>query len=408
MSGSTHNGSAGNDPPDEVSVILRDAPLDSSDLTSVGAQTWGGSCILAEMIAESPHNFGILAGNEAETQTHPWRHTAPFRPLELGAGTGLASLVLGKVLARMRGGPSRSVEALRTAASDVDLVVATDFHPSVLTNLHANVTINFPSIGSHADGDRRASVLLEPEPKMVALPLDWSVVHACQTHASRVRDTTESVPASTLDVSLPKACHSYSLRPLDPQAQDRNGGQSLPTSVAELYEPFDLIIGADIIYEQAHARWVRTCVERFLRKPKFPSHAEHGGTFSSTYQTRRMLGAGAGEAQPRDDHDTTHVSTNPGAVFHLVIPLRRTHAVESQSVEQVFGRVGEASSAGVPSESGRLRGGNDPTGAEADATMERDSLELAILSQEDIVCDAYSDREEEVVYRYYRIGWVRV
>ena len=87
---------------DNISVVLRDAPLDSSDFSSVGAQTWGGSCVLAEMIAENPDSFGIdifgetkLGGN-SRTQGRP-----PFRALELGAGTGLGSLVLGKILERV-------------------------------------------------------------------------------------------------------------------------------------------------------------------------------------------------------------------------------------------------------------------------------------------------------------------
>ncbi|KAF8509639.1 hypothetical protein JB92DRAFT_3119714 [Gautieria morchelliformis] len=124
---------------DEFTVILRDAPLESSDFSSVGAQTWGGSCILAEMIAENPSNFSIFSREQLGT-LQP-RVNAPFRALELGAGTGLASLVLGKVLERIRSMDRQCTEPIsfdtRRVPLVVDTVFATDFHPSVLANLRS-------------------------------------------------------------------------------------------------------------------------------------------------------------------------------------------------------------------------------------------------------------------------------
>ena len=44
-----------------ITVELTDVPLDNQDYGSVGAQTWGGACILAEMIVENPLDFGLGA-----------------------------------------------------------------------------------------------------------------------------------------------------------------------------------------------------------------------------------------------------------------------------------------------------------------------------------------------------------
>lgn len=186
-------------------VQLRDVPLENHDYGSVGAQTWGGACVLADIIAECPHEF-------------VWEN---IRVLELGAGTGLVSLVLAKLL------QSTSAE-----------IVATDFYPSVLTNLESNVSLNIPSAGPVS---------------VVAKFLDWSEV------------------ASSKDKAL--------LPPFN--------------------KPFDLIIGADIVYEAQHARWIKSCLERFL--PHHPLSESH-----------------------------------PQPLFHLVIPLRSTHVQESSTIEDVF------------------------------------------------------------------------
>jgi len=44
-----------------ITVELTDVPLDNQDYGSVGAQTWGGACIMAEMIVENPLAFGLGA-----------------------------------------------------------------------------------------------------------------------------------------------------------------------------------------------------------------------------------------------------------------------------------------------------------------------------------------------------------
>jgi predicted nicotinamide N-methyase len=194
----------------EIVVHLVDAPLDNGDFSSVGAQTWGAACVLSGIIARSPSTFG-LGGN-----------TGPLRALELGAGTGLVSLALAKVLATLGDAPHAANATL----------VATDFYPVALANLRANIARNYARTP-----DRSPPVLVRE--------LDWATFG-----------------------------HSAS-------------------ADAILAAPFDLILGADIVYEPEHARWVRGVVERTLR-------------------------------------------LNVHARFHLVIYSRPTHAHESSAAEREF------------------------------------------------------------------------
>ncbi|KAJ8469900.1 hypothetical protein ONZ45_g16738 [Pleurotus djamor] len=102
-----------------LDVRLNDAALLSEDHTSVGLQSWGSAIILAERICQSPCHFGL--GPPGDTNA---------RVLELGAGTGLLSIVAAKLL------------------SNSSTVIATDYHPDVLANLSLNVQTNFPSASS--------------------------------------------------------------------------------------------------------------------------------------------------------------------------------------------------------------------------------------------------------------------
>lgn len=252
----------------KLSIHLKDVPLDNADYGSVGAQTWGGACVLADAIANDPMRFGLLCD--------PVRKD--LRILELGAGTGLVSLTIGKLVEHA---PVRE-------APGVD-IIATDYYPSVLANLESNIQSNFPASSSSQDGNAI---------HISSHSLDWS-----------------SFPTT----SLP----------------------SFP-----FHEPFDLVLGADIIYEVQHASWIKSCLERLLRKPT------------------RSNGVG------------------PGSTFHLVIPLRSTHSIESNTVEGVFPKI------------------------ERFSRQEADDLELGILDKETIVCEAGDGlRTDQIEYAYYVIGW---
>ncbi|KAL7285010.1 hypothetical protein ACG7TL_000099 [Trametes sanguinea] len=114
-----------------VYVELNDAPLLSNDHTSVGLQSWGSSILLAERMCLDPAAFNLVP---------PFKRS--MRILELGAGTGLLSIAAAKLL-----------------ASNPPAIVATDYHPSVLANLRANVDTN--------------GLASSNGPSVDVLPLDW-------------------------------------------------------------------------------------------------------------------------------------------------------------------------------------------------------------------------------------------
>ncbi|KAI1407642.1 hypothetical protein F5Y13DRAFT_174296 [Hypoxylon sp. FL1857] len=113
-----------------VDVRLNDAPQNTTDHTDVGLQSWGASIVFSDMICASPAQFGLT---QATLGSSP-------RIVELGAGTGLVSLVLAKAL------PHLNV----TNAT----LIATDYHSAVLANLRSNVKLT--------------------EADVETCPLDWS------------------------------------------------------------------------------------------------------------------------------------------------------------------------------------------------------------------------------------------
>ncbi|KAF8844197.1 hypothetical protein BDN67DRAFT_963321 [Paxillus ammoniavirescens] len=101
-----------------IIVVLNDAPVDGTDHTAVGLQSWGSAIIFAERMCADPERYlGAL---------HPGTANR-LRVLELGAGTGLLSITASQIFARL------SVESG---------INATDYHPSVLENLAQNVRTN--------------------------------------------------------------------------------------------------------------------------------------------------------------------------------------------------------------------------------------------------------------------------
>ena len=127
----------------QIQVELNDAPLSSEDHTSVGLQSWGSSILLAERMCASPTTFLPVCSN-------PKR---PLRILELGAGTGMLSIVAAKLLRQQ--GTEGDITAFQGTAE----IIATDYHPDVLENLSVNVSTNFPGTAA--------------QPPIVVKPLDW-------------------------------------------------------------------------------------------------------------------------------------------------------------------------------------------------------------------------------------------
>lgn len=252
---------------DPIIVHIRDASILSQDHTSVGLQTWGSSCILAQRMLDSPAAFGLQQRGNGEK----------LNILELGAGTGVLSMVMAKLF-----------------TSDEARIIATDYHPAVLDNLRANVSGNFEGALSSASH----------EPPAV-LPLDWRHLH-CIASSSAI-------------------CDARPERPFD--------------------MPFDIILGADIIYEPEHAVWIRSSVELLLKR----------------------------DAQ---------------SFFYLIMPLRPTHEVETASVRKTFPLAAD------------IRQHRAASGEEG--VMSR----IAILDVSEIDRVVGTGRVDEVRYLLYRIGWV--
>lgn len=119
----------------QISVQLNDglAGTNDTDFEDVGLQSWGASIVFSDLMCIDPERFGL-------TNLDPTEHN---RIIELGAGTGLVSLVLGKII------PALGINDSK--------IIATDYHPAVLSNLESNISINYSS----------------PSP-VQASPLDWA------------------------------------------------------------------------------------------------------------------------------------------------------------------------------------------------------------------------------------------
>ncbi|KAI0549625.1 hypothetical protein F4679DRAFT_545938 [Xylaria curta] len=153
------------------------AGRDDTDHTDVGLQSWGAAFIFTELMCTTPARLNL---------TKRLLGSSP-RIIELGAGTGLVGIALGKILPRL--------------GVSTPTIIATDFHPTVLANLQANIDKNF-SVSSE-----EKSVLIQ------AAPLNWE----------------------TPDL----------FSPLDEQA--------------------DVLVATDVIYDPEHAVWLRDCAAGILK-----------------------------------------------------------------------------------------------------------------------------------------------
>ncbi|KAG9313851.1 S-adenosyl-L-methionine-dependent methyltransferase [Chiua virens] len=200
-----------------IAVELNDAPVDGTDHTAVGLQSWGSAIIFADWMCLDPERYlGTLHYcSTDETKTNVRQR----RVLELGAGTGLLSITASQIFSRT---------SLRAS------IKATDYHPSVLENLAQNVRQNRST----------ARVFVEK--------LDWC-----------------ALPSTDVGTIGDKEVGGY-----------------------------DVVLAADVVYYPEHARWLRGCVRRMLKK---------------------------------------------GGVFWLIIPVRTVgrHQGLCETVEEVFPVVGE-------------------------------------------------------------------
>ena len=117
-----------------ITVELNDAPVNGTDHTAVGLQSWGSAIVFAERMCLDPERYlGALDPCSSATIKDATTTTAPLRRiLELGAGTGLLSITATQILSR---------------TSVRGKIKATDYHPSVLENLARNVAHNPGAVG---------------------------------------------------------------------------------------------------------------------------------------------------------------------------------------------------------------------------------------------------------------------
>ncbi|OTB02580.1 hypothetical protein M426DRAFT_322509 [Hypoxylon sp. CI-4A] len=145
-----------------VDVRLNDAPQTTTDHTDVGLQSWGASIVFSDLLCASPARFGL---------TQDTLGSSP-RIIELGAGTGLVSLVLAKALPHL--GATNAT------------IIATDYHPAVLDNLRSNIQLTQGNVVARAL-DWSAPVLDAPLDAPADMLVATDVIYAPE-HAMWLRD----------------------------------------------------------------------------------------------------------------------------------------------------------------------------------------------------------------------------
>lgn len=209
-------------------VLLHDATM--SDHISVGVQTWGSAILLGREMALRPTDFGLFPRPGEKLP-----HGGGTRVLELGAGTGLLSILCRKLLdlhaadkALHSPAQNGTVQNGTTTPSTADagLVVATDFHPDVLANLQVCVDLNAPP---HLPGQ-------EAGPGIEIAKLDWTTFPAYM-ESGRTEGQEDLEP--WLDT------------------------------------PFDLVLVSDCVYDPTHAQLIRDVAGWVLR---LPDGEDQGGT----------------------------------------------------------------------------------------------------------------------------------
>ena len=206
-----------------IHIHLRDGSFSAQDQTALGLQTWGSAPTLAQLVSGNPGMYGLdlaerFGGDDEGRNSVEHRGNIIFKVLELGAGTGLLSLFTWRILEKQIIDHAQSGRALSVSSS----VTATDFHPSVLSNLNSNLTLNPPS-----------PIMLTscPPPLIEATFLDWN-----------------------------------------------------DCAVLDDEERFDVVFGVDVIYEKEHAQLIRGVVESVLRRPTM-NRSENEGTGATKRHT---------------------------------------------------------------------------------------------------------------------------
>ena len=192
----------------------------------MGVQTWGSAILLGRELALRPADFGLRPRSNG------------LRVLELGAGTGLLSILCRKILdlhrAEVDGPPG--------------LVVATDFHPDVLSNLKVCVDLNFPAQLYERSASITPSTDISPDAGIHIAKLDWTTFPGYMAAKQNMRRAKQDTVEET-------ACF--------------------------MEEPFDLVLASDCVYDPTHAAMLRQVAAWTLRPPDPDILDDVGGTFVS-------------------------------------------------------------------------------------------------------------------------------
>jgi predicted nicotinamide N-methyase len=183
-------------------------------------------------MAKYPDQFGLFDPYGSEG----------IRILELGAGTGLLSILCRKLLDLKAATDSSSSPRTpnnhgQQEGQGKGLIVATDFLPEVIDNLKTCVNLNFPS----------------SETGIEIAKLDWTTFPSYMAHSQ----------SPTGDVGA------------RPRSNNVGEGEEEETSQF-MDKPFDLILASDCVYDETHARMLREVVSWTLR---LPEDGDEGGTF---------------------------------------------------------------------------------------------------------------------------------
>jgi predicted nicotinamide N-methyase len=184
-------------------------------------------------MAKYPDQFGLFDSYGSEG----------IRILELGAGTGLLSILCRKLLDLKAATDSSSSPRTpnhreHEEAQGKGLIVATDFLPEVIENLKTCVNLNFPS----------------SETGIEIAKLDWTTFPTYMAHSKS--------PAGDVGVRHRSA--------------NSGEGEEEEETSQFMDKPFDLILASDCVYDETHAKMLREVVSWTLR---LPEDGDEGGTF---------------------------------------------------------------------------------------------------------------------------------
>jgi predicted nicotinamide N-methyase len=200
---------------------------------SVGVQTWGSAILLGRRMAKYPDQFELFNSYGSEG----------IRILELGAGTGLLSILCRKLLdlnaaTDLSSSPRTPNHRELEEGKGKGLIVATDFLPEVIDNLRTCVNLNFPS----------------SETGIEIAKLDWTTF---PTYMAQSQSPTGDVGAR-------------------PRSANAGEGEEEEETSQFMDKPFDLILASDCVYDETHAKMLREVVSWTLR---LPEEGDEGGTF---------------------------------------------------------------------------------------------------------------------------------